>query len=143
MQDQFRKGRALQLEGITHTPVKVTVGFKCEGREKVALANEAQNCAMTLSEYVEYLVSLRHERKPTLNRVPTTNPQDLVNAKAVIQQLTQKLAFYEENVTLQNLFKISKGKSISFEDALGKKRNITINDVSDIFSIVISTFKTN
>ena len=40
MENVLRKGRALQLDGIMDTPVKVTLGFKCEGHDKIALAKE-------------------------------------------------------------------------------------------------------
>lgn len=66
MDDYLKKGRSLQLEGLAQAPIKVTVGFKCEGKDKITLAQEAHQSAMTLSEYVEYLVSLRHRQSHPL-----------------------------------------------------------------------------
>jgi hypothetical protein len=38
---------------------KVTVGFKCHGELKFQLAQEAQGVGLTVSEYLEMLISQR------------------------------------------------------------------------------------
>ena len=140
MDDYSRKGRALHLEGIANAPVKVTVGFKCEGREKIRLAHEAHQSAMTLSEYVEYIVSLRHElNQPTVTEAMPENEQ----WNGTIHRLRQQLAIYEENEQLQSLLTTYLGKSVTLQDSKGKERNVIINHVSDIFHVMVSSFKTH
>lgn len=145
MENVLRKGRALQLDGIMDNPVKVTLGFKCEGHDKIALANEAHKSEMTLSEYVEYIVSMRHAYKQASlisSQDITSLKQEAVKRNDEILQLKQKLAFYEENKDLQRLLANYKGQTTTIRDFNSTERTITISKVADIFEVVVSTFKT-
>lgn len=57
---ELRTGRALQLEGLENARNKVTLGFKCDAGTKILLAQEASQSSMTLSEYVDTVISARH-----------------------------------------------------------------------------------
>ncbi len=140
MEDYLRKGRALNLVGIANAPVKVTVGFKCEGREKIALAHEAHNSAMTLSEYVECLVSSRHEQRQF---VTTEVIQELEESKSINKRLLDQLAIYENNEQLQRLLTTHLGKTVPLRDSTGKETMVTVSHVSDVFRIMVNSFKTH
>lgn len=145
MENILRKGRALQLDGIIDNPVKVTLGFKCEGHEKIALAQEAHQAEMTLSEYVEYIVSLRHTYAQS-SLVASQDVADLkqaaVKQNAVVLQLQQGLLFYENNKHLQRWLSEYKGKRVLIKDVDGKERSLVINEVADVFEIMVNSFKT-
>jgi macrodomain Ter protein organizer (MatP/YcbG family) len=65
--NEIRTGRALQLEGLQYATNKVTLGFKCEARTKIELAQEAQQMGMTLSEYVDTIISTRKQHTKSNN----------------------------------------------------------------------------
>jgi hypothetical protein len=140
MEDYLKKGRSLQLEGLAHAPIKVTIGFKCEGKEKINLAQEAHQSAMTLSEYVEYLVSQRHQLIQT-----TTGPtrQEWEQATARIKRLRRKLAVYEQHEVLKTLLAANLDKSIPWRDSTGQEHTVVVRTVADIFNVLVSSFKTN
>ena len=62
MEHYQRNGRALQLEGLENARNKVTLGFKCDAGTKIQLAHEANQNQMILSEYVETVISMRHQK---------------------------------------------------------------------------------
>ncbi|GAB3754821.1 hypothetical protein GCM10028817_22150 [Spirosoma pomorum] len=135
MNDTLKKGRTLQLDGLAAAPVKVTIGFKCDGRAKIRLAQEAHQAEMTLSEYVEHVVSLRHEQPPAVAPVVDQSPQLLDQ----LRQARQQLAVYEQNETLQRALATSKGQTIQWKDATGQLRSLLVNQVSDVFTILVSS----
>lgn len=137
MNDTLKKGRTLQLDGLTTAPVKVTVGFKCDGRAKIRLAQEAHQAEMTLSEYVEHVVSLRHESQPAAAPVPDQTLQ----LRQQLHALRQRLAVYEDNQQLQHLFTTHQGQTIPWRDASGQPSSLVVNHVSDVFKILISSFE--
>jgi macrodomain Ter protein organizer (MatP/YcbG family) len=48
--------KALQLNGLDTATRKVTIGFKCNPKIKLKLAQDACKYGLTLSEYVENLI---------------------------------------------------------------------------------------
>ncbi|NBB19330.1 hypothetical protein GVN20_08200 [Runella sp. CRIBMP] len=139
-----RNGRALQLEGLENARNKVTLGFKCDAGTKIQLAQEANQNAMTLSEYVETVVSLRHQRT---NHAPqkssyTFNEWEskINNAKKQTEQVQTQLDFYEKNPLLLELFKSHKGQSVSYLNVQGQKQSIVINQIADVFTVLIHSF---
>lgn len=136
MDDTVRKGRPLQLDGLASAPIKVTVGFKCEGQEKIKLAHEAHQVAMTLSEYVGYLISLRHRQQPSALPTSAIDPTN-----QLMNQLRQQLAFYEQNPVLTGILATYRGKSYTLLDSNGQEYTLMIKQVADVFTILINTFK--
>ena len=105
---------------------KVTVGFKCNPKLKLKLANEAQERGLTLSEYVENLLLTLEENKG-------------VNQKQ-IDDLTDRLAFYENEILL-TFYKRYKGQDIRFNNVDGETMEIRISDPKDIYTVLINSFK--
>jgi flagellin-specific chaperone FliS len=136
MDDILRKGRPLQLDGLASVPIKVTIGFKCEGHEKIKLAHEAYQAAMTLSEYIGYLVSLRHQQQHSAAHTSAVDPTN-----QLINQLRQQLAFYEQNPIVIKLLALYAGQSFSLSDASGQKRTLMVRQVADVFTVMTNTFK--
>lgn len=144
MEHYQRNGRALQLEGLENARNKVTLGFKCDAGTKIQLAHEANQNGMTLSEYVETVVSLRHQKTGTNTQKTNYSLSEweskINNAKRLSEQLQTHLDFYEKNSVLLELFKSYKGQSIPYLNAQGHKQNIIINQVSDVFTVLIHSF---
>ena len=146
MNEYQNNGRALQLEGLENARNKVTLGFKCDGGTKIQLAHEANLNGMTLSEYVETVISLRHEKAVS---APVTKSHytysewesKLNNARKQAEVLQKRLDFYEGNPILNRLFLIYEGQSIPYADAQGQKQLIEITHPADVFTVLIHSFK--
>ncbi len=137
-----RNGRALQLEGLENARNKVTLGFKCDAGTKIQLAHEANQNQMTLSEYVETVVSMRHHKAANQSHHKSNYSlseweSKLNNAKRQSEQLQTHLDFYEKNSVLIDLFKSYKGQSVTYLNVQGREQNIIINQVSDVFTVLI------
>jgi antitoxin component of RelBE/YafQ-DinJ toxin-antitoxin module len=114
---------------MTSTTVnKVTVGFKCHGELKFQLAQEAQGMGLTVSEYLEMLISQRGSIQSSSNDV-------------MLQQLEQRLSFYE-NSELKEFYRQCKGKTYSILDENGVKRSKTINSLPETYEIILQLAKT-
>lgn len=144
MEHYQRNGRALQLEGLENARNKVTLGFKCDAGTKIQLAHEANQSGMTLSEYVETVVSLRHQKTGTNTQKTNYSLSEweskINNAKRLSEQLQTHLDFYEKNSVLLDLFKSYRGQNIPYLNVQGHRQNIIINQVSDVFTVVIHSF---
>lgn len=141
------QGRALQLEGLENARNKVTVGFKCEPLTKIELAQEAHQCGLTLSEYVETLISLRHTQE-------VEDSSQLKNANENIQLLEKEvfsletdldmhktqLSFYEEDPIMLQLFESYAGQIFNYRTPEGALKTLRIEQVMDIFTILINSF---
>lgn len=106
---------------------KVTVGFKCHGELKFNLAKEAQGIGLTLSEYLEMLISQRKS-------IGTGGDSHL------IESLRKKVAFYE-NSALKDYFQEFKGKTYSVLGANGQRETRQINSMEETFEIILSLAK--
>lgn len=139
-----RNGRALQLEGLENARNKVTLGFKCDAGTKIQLAQEANQNGMTLSEYVETVVSLRHQRTtPAPQKSSYTFNEwesKMNNAKKQTEQVQTQLDFYEKSPLLVELFKSYKGQSVPYLNVQGQKQSIVINQIADVFTVLIHSF---
>jgi hypothetical protein len=142
---EIRTGRALQLEGLENARNKVTLGFKCDAGTKILLAQEANQSGMTLSEYVDTVISARHyqNQQSTGTHFNSDLKLKLEKSKQENQQILKALEFYESNAILKNLFFQNQGKKIQFPDAYGRNQEIRIQSVADIFTVIIHSFKTN
>ncbi|GGD68610.1 hypothetical protein GCM10011514_35910 [Emticicia aquatilis] len=142
---ELRTGRALQLEGLENARNKVTLGFKCDAGTKISLAQEARQSGMTLSEYVDTIISARHyqNQQSTNSYFNSDFKLRLEKAKQENQQILRALEFYENNTNLKNLLFQHQGKQIQFQDAYGRNQEIRIQSVADIFTVIVHSFKTN
>ena len=139
---ELRTGRALQLEGLQFAQNKVTLGFKCEAGTKIQLAQEAQQTGMTLSEYVDTVISTRHSQKQTVSSFSSSELSGkLEQSKKRINTLDNSLKFYEENPFLLKIFNHYKGQTFPYVDYRGVSHQIVINQISDIFAVLISSYK--
>ena len=141
----LKTGRALQLEGLQFAQNKVTLGFKCEAGTKIALANEARQIGMTLSEYVDTVISTRHSQ---VNRGQAQVydayelSAKLENQKRQIQQLEGKVNFYENDFLVQAFSKY-KGQTIPSKNRQGREIDIKIDSIEDVFTAFINSVKIN
>jgi hypothetical protein len=117
------KGRQIDYEALMTAENKVNLGCKCSPMLKMTLAKEALNYGLTLSEYVEILVSNRNVD---------------IKAKNENQELKSKLSFYE-NEKLEAVFLKNKGTKTSFINAFGKEEFITIESIQDAYTVIINS----
>jgi len=118
--------KALNLDGLDEINKKVTVGFKCNPRLKLQLANEAKSRGLTLSEYVE-------------NLLLSLGDVDGLNQKEV-ERLKDQLAFYENSVLL-SFYNKYKGQEIKFNNAEGDSIQVKVKEPKDIYTVLINSFK--
>ena len=118
--------KALNLEGLAEINKKVTVGFKCNSRLKLHLANEAKKRGLTLSEYVE-------------NLLLSLEDADGLNQKEV-ERLKDQVAFYE-NALLLSFYNKYKGQEIKFNNAEGDSMQVNVKEPKDIYTVLINSFK--
>ena len=118
--------KALQLDGLDSMTKKVTVGFKCNPKIKLKLAQVASKYGLTLSEYIEnLLLDLEGAKEPEAN---------------TILELKGKLAFYENDI-LKTLLKEYEGEEISFKNENDKDFKIKISELKDIYTVIINSYK--
>ena len=145
MEHYQRNGRALQLEGLENAHNKITLGLKCDAGTKIQLAQEANQSQMTLSEYVETVVSMRHQQgsqNVSQRSGFTFNEWEskVNNARKQVEQVQRQLDFYEKHPMILELFKAYRGHTTSYLNEKGKFENIVINQVSDVFTVLIHSF---
>ena len=107
---------------------KVLVGFKCSSSLKSTLCSQADKLEITLSSYVENIV-LTQEHKQ--NEIKKLSEQ--------IKSFKEKISFYE-NPFLKDVFDFYKGKTVSYKNRTGETIHLTINDISDVFTVIINSF---
>ncbi len=138
--NEIRTGRALQLEGLQNATNKVTLGFKCDAGTKIQLAQEAQQMGMTLSEYVDTVISSR--KSNTLSS--TSNTSELATKlefqQREIQNLKRKVGFYENDL-LKKAFQNRQGQKVEYKNIHGEKVSKTINQIEDVYTILLDTVK--
>jgi hypothetical protein len=136
--NEIRTGRALQLEGLQYATNKVTLGFKCEARTKIELAQEAQQMGMTLSEYVDTIISTRKQHTKSNNNFELQTL--LSQQKTDLHHFKRKVDFYE-NELLQNAFQLRKGQTLEYRNIYGETVSKTITQIEDIYTILLDTVK--
>ena len=145
MENYLRTGRPLQIEELANAKNKVTLGFKCNAGTKIQLAKEAQQHGMTLSEYVDTLVLLRHQKQTKeeslkSNSVLLKAEREVESLKSRVVDLQGRLHFYEGNTLIVDMFNAHRGQKVHLSDEKGKQRSITIDSISDIFTVLIMSF---
>ena len=126
--------RALNLDKLSTEKNKTTLGFKCSPKLKLELATEAQKLQITLSEYVESIVSNYKGASCQVNQVNQLENQ--------VNLLQQRLQFYENDI-LKGLFASNRGKTVDFKTAKGANMTVTINGLQDVYTLLINSFKTS
>jgi len=119
--------KALKLEGLDKMTQKVTVGFKCDPKTKLALARQAAKLGLTLSEFTENLIG-------NLENLKKAHEQE-------IDEFNEKLRFYE-NDNLLRLFRKYKAQNVNFVNPDGIEFQIEIKQPRDIYTILINSYKT-
>lgn len=136
----IRTGRALQLEGLQFAQNKVTLGFKCNAGTKIQLAQEAQQIGMTLSEYVDTVISSRHSLQSQGSKSTSELAPKIEQQKRQIQQLEAKVNFYE-NDFLKSAFAKYRGKTVPYNNSSGQPVQRTVNQIEDVFLIMNDIIK--
>ena len=126
-------------EQTSQNPNKVTVSFKCNAELKTAIIKEAAQLDISLSEYTESIVLNRNEIKEPDSII--SNDEVLQHQKT-INELKQRLAFYENNL-LYDLYDALKGEVVTYENSEGETVELSINDLTDVYTILINSFKIN
>jgi hypothetical protein len=116
--------KALNLERLTDSNSRSTLGFKCDPKIKLELANRAQGLGISLSEYVASIV------------------QSYDGANQEIKKIEQKIAFYENDV-LKEIFEREQGHPYDFINSKGHRMTGMINTVQDVYTIIIHSFKSS
>ncbi|MDZ7896636.1 MAG: hypothetical protein U5N85_01205 [Arcicella sp.] len=137
---ELRTGRALQLEGLQFAQNKVTLGFKCDAGTKIQLAQEAQQTGMTLSEYVDTVISSRHSLQNQAPRSTSELAPKVEMQQKQIQQLETKVNFYENDV-LKRAFQRYKGQVVPYTNHLGQPSQRTVNQIEDVYLILTDIIK--
>jgi hypothetical protein len=133
--NELRTGRALQLEGLQFAQNKVTLGFKCDAGTKIQLAQEAQQIGMTLSEYVDTVISSRHSLQNHAPRSTSELAPKVEMQQKQIQQLEAKVNFYE-NDTLKRAFHKFQGQTLPYTNYKRQTVQRTINQIEDVYVIL-------
>ena len=136
----IRTGRALQLEGLQYAQNKVTLGFKCNAGTKIQLAQEAQQIGMTLSEYVDTVISSRHSLQSQGSKSTSELAPKIEQQKRQIQQLEAKVNFYENDL-LKNAFAKYRGQTVPYTNSFGQQVQRTVNQIEDVFLIMNDIIK--
>jgi hypothetical protein len=137
---EVRTGRALQLEGLQYAQNKVTLGFKCEAGTKIQLAREAQQIGMTLSEYVDTVISTRHSQQSQSPKSTSELAPKVEMQRNQILQLEAKVNFYE-NDTLKRAFLNYQGQVVPYTNYKGQLVQRTVNQIEDVYIILTDIAK--
>lgn len=119
----IRNPKALNLDVLKKGKAKVTIGFKCHPSLKLELAENAEKIGLTLSEYIESLV--------------TNYEKFAIKEK---EGLIKKIQFYECDI-LKSLYELYKNKTVPYLNSKNETVNVTIKNVEDVFTIIINSFK--
>ncbi len=125
--------KALNLDALRNIESSVTLGFKCPPELKLTLAKEAENSGLTLSSYVCKLVEYGNEEKKMLEE----KNEILTNA---LNKIQSELKFFKNEILFE-LLKKYKGNSTSYFDRDGKKVELEVNSIKDIYILLINSFK--
>ena len=110
---------------------KVCVGFKCDAQLKEDLFNESSQNGMSLSEYVEMIISNRRE-KPSEIFIHEKDPQ--------VPKLQERIDYYEKDI-LGSLFNKYQGKELQFKTPSGEMKPRVISQPCDLLEVIISSIK--
>lgn len=118
--------KALNIEEIDFNGNKLTVGFKCLPEKKYYLAKEAEALGITLSQHIENLL------------MNLDSQQQLFDEQ--IKDLEDRISFYENDI-LRAFYDSHKLKQLKYVNGQGQTVEIMINDIKDIYTVLINSFK--
>lgn len=130
--------KALNLDVLKNTYSDVTLGFKIKPEVKLKLASDAEQLGLTLSSYVKRLVDDGNYFMNEFKDQAKKEVEKLIKEK---KELLQSISFYE-NDTLQKLFQEQKNKIVPYVNSAGVSVNKKIENIKDVYEIIISSFKT-
>ena len=133
--NEIRTGRALQLDGLEFAQNKVTLGFKCDAGTKIQLAQEAQKIGMTLSEYVDTVISSRHSLQNQAPRSTSELAPKVETQREQIRQLEAKVNFYESD-TLKRAFYKHQGQTLPYTNYKRQQVQRKVNQIEDVYTIL-------
>jgi hypothetical protein len=133
--NEIRTGRALQLDGLEFAQNKVTLGFKCDAGTKIQLAQEAQKIGMTLSEYVDTVISSRHSLQNQAPRSTSELAPKVELQREQIKQLEAKVNFYESD-TLKRAFHKNQGQTIAYTNYKRQQVQRKVTQIEDVYTIL-------
>ena len=136
--NEIRTGRALHLDALEFAQNKVTLGFKCSAGTKIQLAQEAQKTGMTLSEYVDTVISSRHSLQNQVPRSTSELAPKVEMQQRQIQQLEAKIGFYE-NDFLKSAFNQYRGETVTYQNNKGQSVKLTVNRIEDVYTILLNS----
>lgn len=122
--------KALNLDAVKNSQVKVTLGFKCNPGLKLKLAENAVQLGLTLSEYVENLI-MNYEK------IGIKEKETLIRNN---KELLERINFYENDL-LKKLLAQYKGESVEFKNLQNETVNLKILVIQDVFTVMINSFK--
>ena len=102
-----------------------------------------QSGANSKGEFLRMLLNNHlHPQKEQPNDETITNLHNVVEAKdSALDKLEKRLAIYEKNPVLQQILHKLKGTEYKFRDNQRHNRSIFVNEVKDVFTIVMLTLK--
>lgn len=127
--------KALNIDAIQCSTIKVTLGFKCKPALKIKLAEEAEEIGLTLSSYTEALI------ENTAQIVDVKTQQNVTVLTDQIEAQKKLIDFYE-SPQLKILYDTLKNQTTTYYDAKGNNVNITINTIGDVYAVLINSFQT-
>lgn len=117
-------------ETIKHNPEhKVLIGFKCSPSVRASLCSQADKLGVSLSSFIETIVLNQEENNRKFHILTERN-----------KALSDHISFYESSF-LKDLFEQYKGKNIIYKNREGKRIQLTINSIQDVFTIITNSFK--
>jgi len=139
--------KALNLDAVRNSESSVTLGFKCPPELKLTLAEKAENAGLTLSNYVCKLVDFKMKEKLLLRKkyellkiaFNAINEKNKILNEA-FNNTEAELKFFKNEI-LFDLLKKHKGKIVSYFNQYGKKVDLEINSILDVYLLIIKSFK--
>lgn len=122
--------KALNLDAVSQSQNKVTTGFRCDPQIKINLAEYAEDCGLTLSHYIEGIV--------TESVLGSDEEINIIRKRN--SELEARLTLYETDI-LKKMLKDQKGNSFTIRDGEGKETVLKINDLPDVNLFIQYTFK--
>lgn len=118
--------RKLNLAALESVDGNVTLGFKTSSSQKLHLAQIAQETGLSLSKYVNDIVS----NYP--NRLRRLEEENIL--------IKKKLRFFE-NPELTALYEQCKGQKAILKDEYGGEKELVINSIYDLQQVITKSFK--
>jgi hypothetical protein len=130
---KYQNPKALNLEDLAFRNTKVILGLKCNPILKLRLAQEASLNGLTLSAFTEKLLFDYIEKSDKENQ-----ELEILNSKII--NLRKRLKFYESPV-LEKLLTEHRDEEHFYTNIEGKRVNIRLTNVQDVFTLVINQFR--